>query len=305
MRDFDTLDTNAFKAFWAASETLNFTQAAKNAGLTQSGISQHILKLEKQLGVPLFERVNKKVFLTEAGRTLRNYVDQYLDSSEILKEKISSQSMALSGLVSYAMPSSCLMTPHFALLLKKRKAEFPQLKLQVSLCHNDEVIEKLLNNEINFGFITKKINIPGIKLIPFCNEHYVLISSDKSVFKNLTSKTIKELFFVNHPGADVLFEHWRSVHFSKSDNLTWDGLNMIGGINSLSGAIDMVEHEAGLTVLPEHCVREQLNKGKLFCYGKSMDVPNQIYFIELENEHIPRRVVRVKDELFDIIRKQK
>lgn len=301
MRDFDSLDTSSFRAFWAASETLNFTLAAKNVGLTQSGISQHILRLEKQLGVPLFERVNKKVFLTDAGNMLRSYVDQYLDQVELLKEKISSQNVALSGLVSYAMPASCLMTPHLPLLLKKRKAEFENVKLNVSLCSNDEVVEKLLNNEIQFGFITKKINIAGVKLIPFCFEHYVLISSDKSLFKDINAQTIKELPFIEHTGVSVLFDHWRQVHLPKAKNLSWESLNIMGRVNSITGAIRMVENGVGMTIMPEHCV-SAVKESPLYHYGNVEDVNNQIYFITLENEHTPRRVKRVSEELFNIIR---
>ncbi|OYZ11959.1 MAG: hypothetical protein B7Y39_19090 [Bdellovibrio sp. 28-41-41] len=48
---FDRIDTRLFKAFLAAAIAENFTQAAEKAGMTQSGISQHIAKLEEQVGV--------------------------------------------------------------------------------------------------------------------------------------------------------------------------------------------------------------------------------------------------------------
>ena len=302
MRDFDMLDTNSFKAFWTASETLNFTEAAKNAGLTQSGISQHILKLEKQLGVPLFERVNKKVFLTEAGSTLRSYIEQYLDQAELIKEKIVAQTTALSGQVSYAMPASCLMTPHLQILLKKRKAEFENVKMDINLCSNDEVIEKLLKNEIQFGFVTKQVNVPGVKAVPFCHENYILVSSDKNLFKNMTARTIRDLPFVDHTGASVLFDHWRQVHFPKAVNLEWDSLNMMGRMNSITGAIRMVENGVGMTILPAHCV-EAIKEVPLYHYGNVTDVTNTIYLVSIENSHIPRRVERVLKELFEIVKK--
>lgn len=295
MRDFDTLDTNSFKAFWVASDTLNFTIAAKKAGLTQSGVSQHISKLEKQLGAPLFERVNKKVFLTSAGKTLKTYIEKYLDQAEVLKEEIGSQTKALSGLVSYAMPTSCLLSPHFSILLERRKKEFTGINLDIMLCSNDQIVEKLLNNEINFGFLTKKINVPGIKLEPFCTEKYILVGSDKNVFKNLSVKALKELPFIDHPGADILFEHWGRVHFPKNQSLTWDSLNIVGRINSLSGAIDMVVSGMGLTVIAEHCVRSQIESKILHRFGGDDcgRVTNDIYLATVDGVHIPRRVDRV------------
>lgn len=304
MRDFDTLDTNSFKAFWTASETLNFTLAAKNAGLTQSGISQHISRLEKQLGVPLFERVNKKVFLTEAGKMLRSYVDEYLDQMEQLKEKIKTQSVSLSGTVAYAMPASCLMTAHLSQLLKKRAEDFPNVKFNVSICSNNEVTEKILNQEIQFGFITKKINHPGLKLTPYCSETYVLIGSSKASVDEINAKTLKTRSFVHHPGVDVHFEHWRQFHFPKANNLTWDALDIAGTVNSLSGAISMVEGGVGLTIVPKHCAESQLAAGTVIQHETKENMTNTIYLVTLEGAQQPRRIVKVMEVFMEMVAKK-
>ncbi len=301
MRDFDTLDTNSFKAFWSASELLNFTAAAKQAGLTQSGISQHISRLEKQLGVPLFERVNKRVFLTEAGKMLRSYVDEYLDQMEQLKEKIKTQSVSLSGTVSYAMPASCLMTAHLSKLLKKRSADFPNVKFNVNICSNNEVTEKILNQDIQFGFITKKINHPGLKLTPYCSETYVLIGPDKNSVKDISPKTLKNKSFVSHPGVDAHFEHWRHFHFPKATNLTWDSLDMGGTVNSLSGAINMVEGGVGLTIVPLHCVQTELAAHTVFRHTTTDDMTNTIYLVTLEGAQMPRRIIKVMEVFMEMV----
>ncbi len=302
MRDFDSLDTHSFKAFWVASELLNFTLAAKKAGLTQSGISQHISKLERQLGVPLFERVNKKVFLTDAGSALRTYIDKYLDEVEELKDSISSQDHSLSGEVSYAMPASCLMSSHFPMLLQKRQSDFPKLKLDVTLCHSDQVIEKLLDNEIHFGFVTKGVKHPGIKITPFCCERYILVAPNKHVLKDLSIKSLRELPFVEHPDASVLFDFWRKAHFPRAKTLGWSELNIVGRMNSLAGAIHMVEGGMGLAVIPEHCVQDQLKSRSIHCYKSddAKEVTNQIHIATLDGSHVTRRVQTVIQVFLDM-----
>ena len=304
MRNFDSLDTNSFKAFWTASETLNFTTAAKQAGLTQSGISQHISRLEKQLGVSLFERVNKRVFLTEAGKILRSYVDQYLDQVEELKERIRQQNISITGAVSYAMPASCLMTPHLPMLLEKRRSEFPGIKFNVSLHANEEIVERILNAEIQFGFITKQVNHPAIKLIPYCQETYVLIGADKKILKGVNAKSIRELPFVSYPGVDVSFEHWRQSYFPSAKNLTWDALDVTGSVNSLSGAIHMVEGGVGLTVIPEHCVQSQLKSGSVVRLPSptGKEATNTIYLATLAESHYPRRMQKVMETFLELVK---
>jgi len=60
------------KSFHAVSELLHFRRAAQRVGVTQPALSQHILKLEAELGVRLLERDRRTVKLTPAGQTLRD-----------------------------------------------------------------------------------------------------------------------------------------------------------------------------------------------------------------------------------------
>ena len=62
------MNTNQITCFISAAETLNFTRTAKQLYLTQPTVTHHIASLEEELGYALFERVNKQVVLTPAGR---------------------------------------------------------------------------------------------------------------------------------------------------------------------------------------------------------------------------------------------
>ncbi len=116
---FDRVDTRLFKAFLSAAETKSFTQAAVAAGMTQSGVSQHIAKLEEQVGVPLFERVNKRVLLTTEGEEFKRFIETYADTLDSFVDRVGTQKSTPKGPVRYAMPASCLKTPHFSILLEK------------------------------------------------------------------------------------------------------------------------------------------------------------------------------------------
>ncbi len=61
---------------------MNFTKAAEDLSLTQSGISRQIGNLESRLGVTLFERVGSRLVLTDAGRDYAREVQQLLDRLE-------------------------------------------------------------------------------------------------------------------------------------------------------------------------------------------------------------------------------
>jgi DNA-binding transcriptional LysR family regulator len=303
MRDFNLLDTHAFKAFWIAGKTLNFTEAAKQAAMTQSGISQHISRLEKQLGAPLFLRVNKKIFLTEAGLKLQAYIEKYLEDAYALKESISRSNETPAGSVSYAMPESCLMSPHFRLLLRERSKSFPQLKLKVDICPSEEVLAKILNGKIDFGFVTKIIDTAGIKFIPFCFEDYAIVASKKFEDGLTNAEQLRNFSFVSHPDAGTYFFHWLNHHFPKSRKIFWSSMDVVGEMGNLKGAIDMAEGGVGIAVVPRHCIVEALEKGKLHEIRGVKKTPanNQIYIASVDKTSSPRRVEVVTNAFLSMV----
>src|SRR5690606_16375879 len=67
----DAMDTANLDAFLAVADTGSFSRAAERLHLTQPAISKRIATLEQQLDARLFDRIGKRVDLTEAGRALR------------------------------------------------------------------------------------------------------------------------------------------------------------------------------------------------------------------------------------------
>ncbi|WP_033921019.1 LysR family transcriptional regulator [Sphingomonas sp. 37zxx] len=70
-----TLNFNHLRYFWAVAHAGNLTKAAERLNLSQSALSVQIQKLEHQMGHQLFERVGKRLVLTEAGQIALDYAD--------------------------------------------------------------------------------------------------------------------------------------------------------------------------------------------------------------------------------------
>ncbi len=299
MRNFHQLDLNALKAFYYAAKELHFTRAAELAGLTQSGVSQHIAALEEALSTPLFIRQAKKVLLTEAGLELKIFAESYLDSVESLFERIHQHGATLSGDVRYAMPESCLFTPHYPLLLDRRAKEFPQVKLEVRICDSEKVVSHVLDGSIDFGFITRDISHRSLKLERFAEEEYVLASSTANDLSFTSARELHDKRFVRYPGASDLFGYWLKNEFPKS-SLKFEELESASQVDHLRAAITMVEKGLGLGVFPRHCIDEQVKAKKLRVREARGSANNPIYIATLKDAALPARVRKVIDAFWEM-----
>lgn len=297
------LDPKLFTAFAAAAELENFTRAAQVARMTQSGVSQHIAKLEEQVGCSLFKRIGNRVVLTPAGKALLKYLQGHMADLDAFFDHVQAEDQALAGVVSYAMPPSCLFSSHFRELLEKR-ARQPQLRLKVTLASSPEVLEMVGQNSIDFGFVTVRPDSPAIAFEPYCEEEYILVGSDRAHMQTMKPARIFEQPVIGYPGADVYYNMWLRHHLP-SDKRDHHSLIRSGEMNSLDGAITMVCGGLGLGVFPRHCVAPQLTAGAVHEYpGKGAALLNMIYVARLAEAALPRRVTQVIDWFFEMVGKR-
>ena len=72
------MEVRQLQTFCILAEELNFTRTAERVFTVQSNVTSQIKSLEAELGYPLFDRLAKRVFLTEAGRRFRPYAEKAL-----------------------------------------------------------------------------------------------------------------------------------------------------------------------------------------------------------------------------------
>lgn len=82
------MNINQLRIFHAVARLLNFTLAAKELCLTQPGISKHIKDLEEYYGTRLFDRLGKRVILTQAGEILFRSTGQIFNLIDESKTRI-------------------------------------------------------------------------------------------------------------------------------------------------------------------------------------------------------------------------
>ncbi|WP_110643514.1 LysR family transcriptional regulator [Salinicola sp. CPA57] len=120
------------RAFLAVAESLSFSRAAGNLGITPSGLSQTIKALEKDLGARLFHRTTRSVSLTEAGESLQAKIaPAFADIGQALRQSRDAASRVAGTVrvISFRSAAERFITPRLAGF----NARYPDVTIDLSV----------------------------------------------------------------------------------------------------------------------------------------------------------------------------
>lgn len=147
------MDTNQLVSFIAVAESGSFTHAAAQLHLTQPAISKRVQLLEAFLGNRLFDRIGKRVFLTEAGRVLLPYARRILQEIEDTRTAVQNLSELVSGTLTMAS-SHHIGLHRLPPVLKEYAHQFPQVDMDISFLDSEKVYEQVAQGGIELGVVT-------------------------------------------------------------------------------------------------------------------------------------------------------
>lgn len=130
------MELKTLQTFMAVADAPGFTRAAELLGYAQSSVTAQIKALEAELGVPLFERLGKRVVLTESGQRLRGYATRLLQLEAEARQAVAGTTEPSGTLYVGAPESQC--TYRLPPLLTRFRERYPRVKLvfQPGSCAN-------------------------------------------------------------------------------------------------------------------------------------------------------------------------
>lgn len=147
------MDTQALTAFLAVAESGSFSTAAERLFLTQPAVSKRIAQLEQQLGTRLFDRVGRRIRLTEAGEALLPRARQVLLELEDMGRAISNLTGTVSGTLRIGT-SHHIGLHRLPPVLRRFSREYPDVKLDIHFIDSEEAWEAVLHGDLEMGVVT-------------------------------------------------------------------------------------------------------------------------------------------------------
>src|SRR5882672_440772 len=139
------LDSRQLRAFLTLARAGSFTLAAKELFLSQSAVSHSMKALEQEVGCRLFDRVGKKVLLTQAGETLLHHVEKILQ--EMTAARAALEQLGKWGKSRLRIGASTTACQYILpAVLREFKESFPKCAISIEPGDTPEAIELLRDN---------------------------------------------------------------------------------------------------------------------------------------------------------------
>jgi DNA-binding transcriptional LysR family regulator len=146
------MNLNQLKVFHITAKVQSFTRAAEALFLTQPGISKHIKDLEEDYGLRLFDRLGKRVVLTQAGEVLYTSTEKIFNIIDQTKVEIDEFRGLDRGTLNIGA-SITIGTYILPDILGRFRRAYPRLNISLDISLNREIVEKVLSNALDIGLL--------------------------------------------------------------------------------------------------------------------------------------------------------
>ena len=169
------MDLRSLRYFVYISEAGSMTRAAGQLGIAQPSLTRHMHRLEEDLGLALFNRVNRGVRLTEAGSRLLEGAARILQDVQRLRQDVGSQARIPSGRVRLGMPPTLcpVLLPQ---LITRTRQHLPAVALDIIQAGSMLLPDKLAEGQVDVAVMADIAATRLVATTPIAMEEMVLVT---------------------------------------------------------------------------------------------------------------------------------
>jgi DNA-binding transcriptional LysR family regulator len=297
------MDFKQLESFIAIAKFGSFSRAAEKLYLTQPTLSNHIISLEKELETMLFDRVNKKVSLTEAGTLFHQHALDILHSRDRAFFALNKFKGAITGQLEI---SSSTVPQHFFLadLIKDFSRRYPNVQYKILRHDTKEVIEKIISGEVDFGIVGKKTLERNIEYREIMGDEIVLISNHNFTKEKISVAEIKKIPLILREKGSAT----RSILIERLGELDilYDDLNIIAEIENTSTIKQFVNNGIGMAFISTREIHNDIKCQNLKIIDVlDFSIKRNFYFAYNRKISLSPLCEEFKNYIFEVCEKKK
>ena len=281
--------------FESVARHLSYTRAADEMYLSQPAVSMQIRQLEDAVGLPLFERLGRKIHLTEAGREFYHYAHligrQLKEAEEVLE--------ALKGLNKGRLSVSVASTANYfaTRLLAAFKKEYEGVAVSLDVTNRRALLRQLEHNEVDLVIMGRPPEDADLVAEPFMNNPLVVIAPAGHPLAGQReipmARLADESFVVRERGSGTRIAMEKS--FAEQGRSLKTGMEM----TSNEAIKQAVEAGLGLGIVSLHTLELELATGRLTVLDvEGFPIMRQWHVVHRREKRLSPIAVAFKDFVF-------
>ncbi|MCC4297101.1 LysR family transcriptional regulator [Aurantimonas coralicida] len=287
------LNAQWLETFTTLCETGHFTRAASRLAMTQPGVSQHLRKLEEQLGQKLITRDGKSFSLTPAGEAVlamgraRRAEEQALRAA-ILRDDADVGAVAIACSGSFAMRLFPQLLP--------RMAAAPQLTLRLEAAPQERVLAGVADGAFDLGIVDHPPGHARLAAEHLGREELCLVLPAATEDRPVTFADLDARGFIAHPDGFAYADELFALNFPEAFKGA-DRLNVRAHVNQINQIPAPVAAGIGYTLLPRSGVEAYPGRDRLRIVTLPQPRHHDLWLIQRRGRVLPARVDAIAGQI--------
>lgn len=288
--------------FNIAAKTLSITKTAKKMHLSQPSVSIQIKDLEDSLNVKLFERINRKITLTDAGKVFYSYSEKLLNLIEEINAVMNQFSSGDVGklILGTSNTVGIYVLPKY---LGEFKDMYPKTEMSMTILNRQEALEQCISGELDFAFLQDPPKHSDLQAEFFMKDELVIVCSPKHRWASKGHLTLKMI--TSEPNEPIILREEGSgtrglieyviKRFGIQKNVTME-------MSSSEGIKRAVEANLGVAVLSRNVIKTEVKNGSLVALPiKDLNTKRDFYIVHNKK----RKFMPLMEKFYEFILKMR
>jgi len=245
--------------FVAVAETLHFGRAAERLRIAQPPLSQQIRRLEDELGVRLFDRTNRRVDLTEAGRVFLLEARRTLAQADrAARAALRAHRGELGRLtIGYMASAELTVLPRVLPAFRER---YPDVEIRLQILPPREQFQRLRDGRLHVGFVRLPVVERGLAIVPIYREPLVAVLPERHPLarqRTVSLRALRDERFVLFPRQHAPGYYDRLMEICRRADVNPKPIQESEKLHTI---LSLVAMRRGVSLMPK-CVAEVARKG--------------------------------------------
>jgi len=254
------LDTRQVRAFCVLARTGSFTQTARELHLTQSGVSHSMKALERDVGCRLFDKLGKKVVLTQAGEQLLQHATKILQEMENAREALAH--LGRWGRGRLRLGASTTACQHILpTVLREFKESFPEHNINIEPGDSPGLVASLLRQRLDLALALEVENEPQLEFHRlFTDELHFIVGAlhPWARAQQVERGEIPRQNYILYNKASITFRLIED-YFRQEDVV----LNTVIELGSMEAIKELVKLGLGISIASPWIARKEIEEGSI------------------------------------------